>query len=187
MRQKIALIRAMLHNPRVLFLDEPTSAMDPYSAKQVRDAIANLRGSGHTVILCTHNLHEAETLADRIAVIRRGELIALGTPTQLKQDLLGLPIWQLQLARPLTRPWPSLDGHLQIETMDEMSLCYRAALPGIANPLLLNRLHEIGAEVLAWSELPRGLEEVYLKLVDDQVSGFKSPVAQLRRDLEPES
>ena len=76
MRQRMALIRAMLHNPRVLFLDEPTSAMDPHSAKQVRDAIATLRGSGHTIILCTHNLYEAETLADHIAIIRRGKLIA---------------------------------------------------------------------------------------------------------------
>lgn len=166
MRQKVALIRAMLHDPRVLFLDEPTSAMDPQSAKQVRDAVQNLRSSKHTVILCTHNLYEAETLADRIAVIRRGQLIALGSPDQLKRDLLGLPIWELRLARPLGGAWPHLNGHLQVEAMDETFLRYRTTVPETANPLLLNRLHELDADVLALSEVPRSLEDLYLKLVE---------------------
>lgn len=166
MRQKVALIRAMLHSPCILFLDEPTSAMDPHSAKQVRDAIANLRGSSHTIILCTHNLFEAETLADRIAVIRRGKLVALGAPAQLKRDLLGSPIWEARLARPLGQPWPHLDGHLKIEVVNDTVLRYRAAAPEIANPLLLQRLHELGAEVMMLSEVPRSLEDVYLKLVE---------------------
>jgi ABC-2 type transport system ATP-binding protein len=157
----------MLHNPRILFLDEPTSAMDPHSAKQVRDAIAELRGSGRTIILCTHNLFEAELLADRIAMIRRGRLIALGTADQLKRNLLGLPRWQVRLARPLGAPWPHLNGHLQIECADEMQLTYRASAPETANPLLLNALHDVGAHVLELSEEMQSLEEVYLKLVED--------------------
>jgi ABC-2 type transport system ATP-binding protein len=165
MRQKAALIRAMLHSPRVLFLDEPTSAMDPHSAKQVRDAIADLCGKGHTIILCTHNLYEAETLANRIAVIRRGSLIALGTPSQLKLDLLGLPLWQVSLAQPLGQPWPHMNGHLQIEFTNDTTLRYRATDPQVANPLLLENLHRVGAQVLALTEMPRSLEDVYLKLV----------------------
>ncbi len=164
MRQKTALIRAMLHNPRVLFLDEPTSAMDPQSAKQVRDAIQQLRGTCHTIILCTHNLYEAETLADRIAVIRRGMLIALGTPAQLKRDLLGPPMWEVRLSRPLNQPWPLLNGHLQVQAFDDVSLRYRAAAPEVANPLLLHRLTEMDAEVMALQEIPQSLEDVYLKL-----------------------
>lgn len=171
MRQKAALIRAMLHNPRVLFLDEPTSAMDPQSAKQVRDAIADLCSRGHTIVLCTHNLYEAETLANRIAVIRRGQLIALGTPAELKHQLLGLPLWQVQLARPLGQPWPDFDGALQVEWSDESSLRYRAGSPEIANPLLLDRLHAVGASVLTLGEIPRGLEDVYLKLVEAESNG----------------
>lgn len=166
MRQKIALIRAMLHSPRVLFLDEPTSAMDPHSAKQVRDAIMQLRGGGRSIILCTHNLHEAETLADRIAIIRRGQLIALGTPSQLKRELLGPPLWEVRLARPLGKPWPDLNGHLKIEAMGDAFLRYRASAPEVANPMLLHRLDEIGADVLALSQVPSSLEDVYLKLVE---------------------
>jgi ABC-2 type transport system ATP-binding protein len=165
MRQKMALIRAMLHNPRVLFLDEPTSAMDPHSAKQVRDAIASLRGSGRTIVICTHNLHEAEALADHIAVIRRGKLIAFGSPGQLKNDLLGLPLWEVRLAHPLGQSWPQLDGHLHVESLDDFSLRYYTEKPETTNPLLLHRLHEIGAEVLMLSQVPRSLEDVYLKLV----------------------
>ncbi len=167
MRQKMALIRAMLHAPRVLFLDEPTSAMDPHSAKQVRDAIATLRGSGHTIFLCTHNLYEAESLADHIAVIRRGKLIAFGAPAQLKRDLLGLPLWQVRLTRPLNQPWPYLNGHLQIQAQDDISLSYHTASPEITNPLLLRQLQAIGADVLTLQEVPRSLEEVYLRLVQD--------------------
>ncbi len=171
MRQKMALIRAMLHNPRVLFLDEPTSAMDPHSAKQVRDAIATLRGSGHTIVLCTHNLYEAETLADHIAVIRKGQLIALGTPPQLKLDWLGLPMWELRLTQPLAQPLPSLNGHLQFESCDAVSLRYRTATPEIANPILLDALHDIGAQIVSLNELPRSLEAVYLKLVEGEHVG----------------
>jgi ABC-2 type transport system ATP-binding protein len=164
MRQKIALVRAMLHQPRVLFLDEPTSAMDPHSAKQVRDAIADLRRDGHTIVLCTHNLFEAESLADCIAVVRRGNLIAFDAPAQLKEKLLGLPVWQVQLAQPLAA-WPPLNGYLQVESHDELNLRYRTAQPELANPYVLNQLHQIGARVLMLSQVSRSLEDVYLKLV----------------------
>ncbi|MBI3914153.1 MAG: ABC transporter ATP-binding protein [Chloroflexi bacterium] len=176
MRQKMALVRAMLHEPRVLFLDEPTSAMDPLSAKQVRDAIADLRGKGHTIILCTHNLPEAELLADRIAVIRRGQLIALGTANDLKLKLLGEPTFELRLAQPFNQSWNSLNGHLHVEASGELFLRYRTSTPKTANPSILRRLHDAGAQVLSLSEMPRSLEEVYLKLVEE-AAGLKSQVA----------
>src|SRR5512146_1584052 len=75
MRQKLALVRAMLHDPPVLLLDEPTSAMDPESARTVRDAITTLRGEGRTILLCTHNLAEGEELADQVAIIQSGKII----------------------------------------------------------------------------------------------------------------
>ncbi len=89
MRQKVGLIRTMLHDPTVLLLDEPTSAMDPQSAKLVRDAIREMRADKRSFILCTHNLAEAETLADRIAIIKQGEIVAEGSPQDLKNQLLG--------------------------------------------------------------------------------------------------
>lgn len=165
MRQKMALVRAMLHSPRVLFLDEPTSAMDPHSAKQVRDAIASLRGSGHTIVLCTHNLYEAEALADHIAIIRRGRLIAFGKPEELKHQLLGPPVWQVSLAKPCPAVWHALDGRVQIVTANDTSMQYQTENPTVTNPWLLQRLQEIGAAVVELRPVPRSLEEVYLKLV----------------------
>ncbi|MBN1427875.1 MAG: ABC transporter ATP-binding protein, partial [Anaerolineae bacterium] len=115
MRQKLALVRSMLHDPPVLLLDEPTSAMDPYSARQVRDAIAELRGDGRTIILCTHNLTEAEEMADRIAIIRRGRIIALGSEMDLKTDLLGPPLIELRLAQNLNGFADNLVDLIQVE------------------------------------------------------------------------
>jgi ABC-2 type transport system ATP-binding protein len=167
MRQKVALIRAMLHSPRVLFLDEPTSAMDPQSAKQVRDAIANLRRIGHTVLLCTHNLFEAESLADRTAIIRHGTLLAIGTAKELKRRFLGLPVVEVNLARPLNEPWPEMDGHFHVEAYSDLFLRYRTEQPKVTNPLLLKRLVDMGADVLALTRVDQSLEQVYLKLVGE--------------------
>src|SRR5688500_7669147 len=83
MKQKLALVRAMLHNPPVLLLDEPTSAMDPQSAKQVRDAIVELQRDSRTFLITTHNLTEAQELASKIAIIRLGRIIAQGTFEEL--------------------------------------------------------------------------------------------------------
>jgi ABC-2 type transport system ATP-binding protein len=168
MRQKVALSRAMLHSPRVLFLDEPTSGLDPYGAKQVREAIAQLRRGGHTVLLCTHNLYEAESLATRIAIIRKGTLQAIGTAEELKLRYLGAPLMEVRLARPLQAPWPDLPEHLSVEAYGKTFLRYRTARPEVTNPLLLKHLDELGAEVVTISHAPQSLEQVYLKLVEEE-------------------
>ncbi|MEJ2758751.1 MAG: ABC transporter ATP-binding protein, partial [Anaerolineales bacterium] len=102
MRQKLALARSMLHNPKVLLLDEPTSAMDPESSRLVRNMIKGLGSENRTVLICTHNLAEAEELADRIAIIRRGKIIEKGTPGELKQRLLGLPQYEIKFDAPIS-------------------------------------------------------------------------------------
>jgi ABC-2 type transport system ATP-binding protein len=97
MKQKIALVRSLLHDPPVLFLDEPTTAMDPQSARTVRDAIDELRAADRTILLTTHNLAEAEALADRIAIIGSGRIVAEGTMGQLMRQLMGDPLWEIRL------------------------------------------------------------------------------------------
>jgi ABC-2 type transport system ATP-binding protein len=168
MRQKLALIRAMLHDPDLLLLDEPTSAMDPHSAKQVRDAIQDLRREQRTVLLCTHNLPEAEMLADRIAIIRRGRIVALDTPEQLKTQLLGLPLLEVRLAHSLDGCLPALADLVQAEAWGEDWFRYRTPTPETTNPALLARLSGIGARVLTLSQVPRSLEEVYLQIIESE-------------------
>jgi len=167
MRQRVALMRALIHDPQILFLDEPTSAMDPHSAKMVRDYIRDLRSSRHTVLLCTHNLAEAESLADRIAIISQGRIIALGTPRELKRQLLGVPLFELRLASPLDSLLSRVGEWVEIEEHGSTWFRYRTPSPAEVNPLLLHRLAEEGAEVVTLSEVPRSLEEVYLRIVED--------------------
>lgn len=166
MRQKIALIRAMIHDPQILFLDEPTSAMDPHSAKMVRDSILELRSSRRAIVLCTHNLTEAESLADRIAVIKEGQIIALGTSTELKRELLGQPLLELQLGQPLDGLLPVIERVVNIEARGYSWFRYRTDSAGEINPLLVHRLTEQGADIVTLSEVPRSLEDVYLRIVE---------------------
>jgi ABC-2 type transport system ATP-binding protein len=168
MRQKIALIRALIHDPQVLFLDEPTSAMDPQSAKTVRDAITELRSSRRAIVLCTHNLVEAESLADRIAIIKAGRIIALGSPPQLKRELLGDPMLELRLGQPLDGLLPAIEAVVTIEEKGDDWLRYRTSEPGEINPLLVSRLIEQGASIVTLSEVPRSLEDVYLRIVEER-------------------
>ena len=89
MKQRLALARAFLHDPQILFLDEPTAALDPEASQQVTQLIEQLsHQQGHTVFLCTHNLDEAQRLCDRVAVLNKGRLLALGTQEQLSQNSL---------------------------------------------------------------------------------------------------
>ena len=165
MRQKLALIRAMLHDPQVLLLDEPTSAMDPQSARLVRDAIAGLRDEQRAVVLCTHNLAEAEALADRIAIIRRGRIIAEGTAAALKSQLLGPPLMELRLAAPLDGLLPGLAQQVEVIERGDVWVRYRTENPLAENPRLLRWLAERDADVVTLSEVARSLEDVYLRVV----------------------
>ena len=165
MQQKLAIIRAMLHDPPVLMLDEPTSAMDPQSAKTVRDAIRQLRDDQRTVLVCTHNLAEAEILADRIAIIRRGRIIADGSPADLKRELLGDPLMEVGLAQPIDGRQLDLNGIVSVQASGKDWFRYRTADPHTANPQVLQRLAALGLDVVTLSEVPQSLEEVYLRVV----------------------
>ncbi|MCX7791738.1 MAG: ABC transporter ATP-binding protein [Chloroflexaceae bacterium] len=165
MRQKVALVRALIHDPPVLFLDEPTTAMDPQSARVVRDAIGDLRNADRAILLTTHNLAEAEALADRIAIIRGGRIIAQGPFAELCRQLLGDPLFELRLACPAAAALPFLDGLAPVEEHGDDYLRYRCAEPQQVNPRLLARLAGQGLPVVTLAEIPRSLEEVYLRIV----------------------
>ncbi|RLC62019.1 MAG: ABC transporter ATP-binding protein [Chloroflexi bacterium] len=168
MRQKMALVRAMLHDPPVLLLDEPTSAMDPHSAKLVRDAVRSLRDHRRAIVICTHNLAEAEALADRIAVIRRGRIIALGTPAELKARLLGPPLMELRLNQSVDGIVKLVSSVVEIEGWGEGWLRYYTPDPQAVNPLLIQRLASHGVGVVTLSEVARSLEDVYLRVVEEE-------------------
>ncbi len=91
MKQKLAIARALLHEPRILFLDEPTAGLDPEASHLVREFIAELKKEGRTIFLCTHNLDEADRLCDRVGVFKT-RLLVLDTPARLRTSVFGRKI-----------------------------------------------------------------------------------------------
>jgi ABC-2 type transport system ATP-binding protein len=168
MKQKLAIVRAILHTPLVLLLDEPTSALDPHSARLVRDSIVELRDERRAIVVCTHNLGEAETLADRIAIIKNGTIVIQGTPAELKQRLLGAPLMELRLTGPLNGLEPDLRKMVAVEQVGEDWVRYRTETPDETNPVLLRWLNEHGRDVVTLSRVPQSLEEVYLQVIETE-------------------
>jgi len=167
MRQKVGIIRAMLHDPAVLLLDEPTSAMDPHSAKLVRDAVLELRDERRAIIVCTHNLAEAELLADHIAIISQGKIIAENDPQALKQQMQRRQRYELRLDRSPNGLdlGQTLNDLVTIESVHEDTIRYLTDDPLVHNPQLVRRLDGLGLGLVELRELSASLEDVYLNIV----------------------
>ena len=168
MRQKLAIARALLHEPKVLFLDEPSSSLDPEAAKLVRDFIAELKTEGRTIFLCTHNLDEADRLCDRIGIFK-ARLITVDSPANLRQRLYGRkvvfhlkrldPAWvDMVRTLPFVKEAQAVDAKLVVGLDD----------PEDANPAIVRHLVEAGAEIQFVGELRHSLEDVYLRLVNQE-------------------
>ena len=176
MRQKLSLARSLLHSPPVLLLDEPTSAMDPASARLVRNAIKTLRSEDRAIIVCTHNLAEAEELADKIAIIRQGKIIAHGSIAELKEQLLGPGEFRIQFAEPLNGKELPLPAGLEITQSGPDWFSFQVTSAREINPYLLQELIAAGIQVIKLEEVQRSLESVYLQAVNYVTPGEGSDV-----------
>jgi ABC-2 type transport system ATP-binding protein len=169
MRQKIAIARALLHEPEVIYLDEPTSGLDPSAAKTVRDFVASLRSLGRSIVVCTHNLDEAERLCDRIGIMR-GTLLRVDTPAGLRRhgraatvrvELNGARGPESFIGRLADLPYvtgvQAHDGMLVVELGD----------PPHDTPDLVAELVGAGARITSVVEDARTLEDAYLSLVGE--------------------
>ena len=175
MRQKVALIRALLHQPPVLLLDEPTSALDPLSARAVHRFIRERRAAGDAVILCTHNLPEAEALADRVAIIAAGRLVRQGTPAELCRAPDGREPYELTLAGTGAAAAPGL--LVAIQGLHDLApaepdgtgqrYTYRTASPERTNAALIAALAAHGHAVVTLEHRPRHLGTVYLEAIEE--------------------
>jgi ABC-2 type transport system ATP-binding protein len=115
--QRVMIARALMHQPQVLFLDEPTTGLDPAARLFVWDRLRELRERGVTLFLTTHDMHEAATLADRVGIMDRGKLLALDTPDALIRSLPGSSTLELT-----TQPAADGDGHKQLlEALEELA------------------------------------------------------------------
>jgi ABC-2 type transport system ATP-binding protein len=165
MRQKLAIARALLHEPEILFLDEPTSGLDPQAARLVREFIAELKSEGRTIILCTHNLEEADRLCDRVAVIN-GHLLALDSPKVLRRKVFGRKVvFHLAAANiKFEQVLQQFDFVSEVQCVDNKILA-AVENPELNNPALIKAVVEAGGEIQFVGELRRRLEDVYLELM----------------------
>jgi ABC-2 type transport system ATP-binding protein len=173
MKQKVALARALLHEPAALFLDEPTSGLDPLSARSVRDLVVGLKHQSRSIILCTHDLDEAERLADQVAILRQGRIVASDTPARLRQAASPEALVRVELAEPApaaldaVRTVPGVRALAWSTGADSTApiLEYRTESPAQTNPEAVARLVAAGARIVAVTTQTRTLEDVYAEVM----------------------
>ena len=172
MKQRVAISRALLARPPVVLLDEPTLGLDPQAARQVRELVAELKADGHTILLTTHYMEEADLLSDRIGIIDQGKIIALDTPEALKErinqkDVIRLEVfgWKPEMAgalRVLSAVDHLAERYTGSESLWEVSLQAdnsRAILPGI-----LERVNQNGTRLVNMNIVKPSLEDVFIHL-----------------------
>ncbi|MFX0116769.1 MAG: ABC transporter ATP-binding protein [Candidatus Hodarchaeota archaeon] len=169
LKQKLSLARSMIHNPRVVFLDEPTSSLDPIMSKKVRDFIDEQAEVGkQTFFLCTHLLSEVEDLCDRVGFISRGVLVEVGRPNDLRRKFWTVRTYEVQLAdADLTkgREIISSTGLVESARVENERVVFEVEEAETKNPEIIRALLESNQLIVELRERVPDLEDVYLKVI----------------------
>ena len=167
MKQKLAIARALIHDPQVLVLDEPTANLDPEASKTVRDFILQLKKEKKTIFLNTHNLDEAQRICDRVGIMNT-RLIALGSPQKLEQMVSGrrTVIEVPQLNEAVSAALKKLE--LKNYTVEDSKVSFEVSDPDNENWPVINAIVTAGGHIRTVSVVGSTLEETYLKLVRQQ-------------------
>ena len=171
MRQKLAVARALIHEPQILFLDEPTTGLDPEASKTVRDFVEELKNEGRTIFMTTHNLDEAEKLCDRVGIFQQ-KLLTVDSPSNLREKMFGRKVvFHLSEVKP---EWVDLvtgiAGTGNVETV-ENKLVVSLKDPDESNPEIVRTLVMAGAQVQFVGEIRHSLEQIYLEMVKGSERG----------------
>jgi len=164
MKQKLAIARALIHDPKVLFLDEPTANLDPEASKTVRDFILELKKEKRTIFLNTHMLDEAERICDRVGILKT-KLIAVGPPEKLRESLLGRKtVIQVERINEsiISAVRKIIAGDIEIA---DNKLIVKVSNPEKENPDIVSAIDSAGGRIQYVTEVSSTLEDVYLKLV----------------------
>ena len=165
-RQRLAVATALVGNPKVLFLDEPTTGLDPQSRRQLWDIIRMFQKNGGTVLLTTHYMDEAERLCDRLAIIDHGEVIAEGTPSDLIERLGGHHVVEFEASLAngdALDAWRTLPG-VESVRHDDGLVCLNVREPHLTIPALLDAVRDRGSELLHLTTRQASLEDVFVRL-----------------------
>ncbi len=170
MKQKLAIVRATVHQPPVLFLDEPTAGLDPEAAKEIRDLMAEL--SQHekcTILLSTHHLEDAEKLCRRVLIMNRGKCLLIGTPDELREKISPRPVIQVGLVQVTPKIVAAVKASNQTKevkvTQDETTLLISVEDARLATPEIVGAIYDAKGQILSVNALRPSLEEAYLKLI----------------------
>jgi ABC-2 type transport system ATP-binding protein len=167
-RQRLAVATALVANPRILFLDEPTTGLDPQSRRQLWDLIRAFQKKGGTVLLTTHYMDEAERLCDRLAIVDHGEIIAEGTPADLIDRLGGHHVVEFQVSNKNNKndnldQWRSLPSVESVRREDS-TVCLSVREPHLTIPALLDAVAREGNQLAHLSTRQASLEDVFVQL-----------------------
>jgi ABC-2 type transport system ATP-binding protein len=164
MKQKLAIARALIHEPKVLFLDEPTAGLDPEATKMVRDTLLELKGEKRTIFLNTHMLDEADRICDRVGILKT-KLLTVGNPEDLRESLWGKKtVFQIdEVSEGVTAAIEAL-GYSNFET-DGDKIIIALKNPDEENSAIVETIIAAGGHVKNVSEIMPSLEDVYLKMV----------------------
>jgi len=173
MKQKLAIARALVHKPLILFLDEPTAGLDPESSKGIRDLIEGLsQHEKHTVLLCTHRLEDAEKLCNRVVIINEGKSIIVGSPEELRDRITGQPTLEVTLKKLDEQIIEAVKGVKQAKAISIDDTAARLLItvkdPSAVTPEIVRRIVSADGMILSVNILRPSLEEAYLKLVKEE-------------------
>ena len=164
MKQKVAIARALVHQPSLLFLDEPTANLDPESSRVVRDFLLQLKGEGKTIFLNTHNLDEAQRICDRIGILKT-RLLAINTPEQLERSIWGSKtVIQVETVTDAVMAAIKAFQPAQLR-VEANQIIIEVTDPMKENPDFVNAIVSAGGRVQSVTQLNPGLEETYLKVI----------------------
>lgn len=163
-KQRLAVACALVGDPELLFLDEPTTGLDPQSRRQLWEIIRGFGRQGRTVLITTHYMDEAERLCDRVAIVDHGRVIALGSPHELIASLGGDHVIELAVDRePAASTFAELPGVSSVRAEDGR-VCLSVAQPHVTLPALLAQLDRQGLQLTSLSTRHASLEDVFVKL-----------------------
>ena len=165
-RQRLAVACALVGNPELLFLDEPTTGLDPQSRRQLWDILRGFRAQGRTILLTTHYMDEAERLCDRVAIVDHGKVIALGTPAELIAQLGGEHLIEFALNNGVTIDEAALRKLPAVVAVrkEEDLYCLAVTAPHVAIPALLQQLQNQHQDLARLTTRHASLEDVFVTL-----------------------
>ena len=163
--QRMSIARAMMHDPQVLFLDEPSAGLDPQTRLLLWDIIREYNGKGRTILLTTHNMEEADALCQRLAIIDHGRIIASGTPTDLKASIPGGFVLRLRFgdhSAPLLEHLGTLPGVTEVRPSGDSRADLYASRGGSLIPEIVNTAAAFGVELSDVHISEPSLENLFL-------------------------